>query len=304
MEYLRRRLKIAAIFSLAFVIIFYFFVGWRTDHTILLTLIVGLITVHKYGYRAILALAGLIGFTVLYDAMSFIPNYSINEVLIKDLYDLEISLFGVYENGHLISLCEWFEPRLNTFMSLFCGFAYLLWVPGPAAFALYLAWYDKPAVVEFVYTYLLANIIGIIFYYSFPAAPPWYYLEHGDVLISSVIGSEGLFSEFDRLTGTSIFHAIYTKGTNVFAAIPSLHAAYPLLGLIYAWRHKHKRFFVFFIYMALGTWVGAVYSQHHYVIDILLGMLCALLAYGLMMQIIKTKIYSRFNQWYIEQLSF
>lgn len=304
MEQLRRRSKLAAIFTVIFVVIFYCFVGWRTDHTILLSLIVGLMVIHKYGYRIVLALAGLITFTILYDAMTFLPNYEVNPVLIQELYDLEVQLFGVYDNGSLVSLCEWFGNRLNAFMSITCGVAYLLWVPGPAAFAIYLAWFDKPAVVGFVYTYLLTNIIGIFGYYLFPAAPPWYYLSHGPALDTTIIGSEGLFSEFDRLVGLSIFHDIYTKGANIFAAIPSLHAAYPLLGLIFSIRHNHKWFVIFFIYMALGTWIGAVYSQHHYVIDILLGILCAILAYVLMLQFMKTKLYDRFNQWYIRELSY
>ena len=304
MEHLRRRSKLAAIFTLIFVVIFYGFVGWRTDHTILLSLIVGLMLVHKYGYRVVLALAGLITFTILYDAMTFLPNYEVNPVLIEELYKWEVRLFGVYDQGSLVTLCEWFGNRLNAFMSITCGIAYLLWVPGPAAFAIYLAFFDKPAVVGFVYTYLLTNIIGIIGYYMFPAAPPWYYLNYGPTLDTTIIGSEALFSEFDRLTGVSIFNAIYTKGANIFAAIPSLHAAYPLLGIIFSIRHGHKWFLVFFIYMAIGTWVGAVYSQHHYVIDIILGMACALLAYLLMLQIMKTNLYKRFNQWYIDQMSF
>ena len=258
----------------------------------------------KYGYRIVLGLAGLICFTILYDAMTFLPNYAVNDVHIKGLYDLEVSLFGVVENGQKISLCEWFEPRLNNFMSLTCGFAYLLWVPGPASYALYLVFKDHKNAVEFIYGYLLTNIVGIIVYYLFPAAPPWYYLNYGSELDTTILGSEALFSEFDRLTGLTIFNGIYTKGANIFAAIPSLHAAYPLLGVLYARKHGHKKFLYFFIFMLIGTWVGAVYSQHHYVIDIILGALCAVLAYFGMIYLLKTETFGKFKTWYERQLTY
>jgi len=297
------RLQFIGIFSLLYFLLFYFVVGWRVDHTYFLLLVGGLSAIHRYGYYAVLALTGVIAWTILYDAMTFLPNYEVNKVHIKDLYDLELTLFGVMEDGRCISLCEWFESRTTTFLSLFCGTSYLLWIPAPMAFCLYIVWRDKSKVVYFAYAYLLTNVIGIIVYYLFPAAPPWYYLNHGAVFDSSVIGSEALLSEFDRLTGTQIFHGIYTKGTNVFGAIPSLHAAYPLLCLLYAWRFRYRGFMIFFAIMSVGTWIGAVYSQHHYVIDVVLGILCAILSYFLMTWIEKTRYFKNLKAWYEVQLS-
>lgn len=301
MEDWKRRLKFVGVFSVCYVILFYFIVGWRIDHALFLLLVASLCLIHKYGYWAVLAFSGVIGWTILYDVISFFPNYEVNTLHIKDLYDLELKLFGVYDGGQLMSLCEWFEPRMNTFMSLFCGASYLLWIPAPMIFCLYILWKDKSNIVEFAYGYLLTNLIGIAIYYIYPAAPPWYYLEYGDVINTSVMGSEALLSEFDRLTGTSIFHGIYTKGTNVFGAVPSLHSSYPLLCLLFAYRFGYKGWVFFFTIMGVGTWVGAVYTQHHYVIDVLLGLACALVAYFLMMQIIKSTPYEKLKNWYLLQ---
>ncbi|CAF1524714.1 unnamed protein product [Adineta steineri] len=60
---------------------------------------------------------------------------------------------------------------------------------------------------------------------------------------------------------------MYSKNANVFAAIPSLHAAYPTITDLF--------FFTF------GVWFSAVYSGHHYVIDVLAGGTCAVTAYTL-----------------------
>ncbi len=303
MEDLKRRLKFVGIFAIAYIILFYGLVGWRTDHLYFLLLVATLCLLHKYGYYMVLAWTGVTGWTILYDAMTFLPNYKVNTVHIKDLYDLEISLFGITHGNNIISLCEWFSTRTNDFLSLFCGASYLLWIPAPMIFAIYLLWKDKPAIATFSFGYLLTNIIGITVYYLYPAAPPWYFLEHGDVFDSTVMGSEALLSEFDRLIGMEIFHGIYSKGTNVFGAIPSLHCAYPTLCFLYARKYNHKGFMIFFVIMALGTWVGAVYSQHHYVIDVLLGILCAFTAYGIMSYVARTSLFKKIDNWYAVQFS-
>ncbi len=300
---LTNRLKFTAVFAIAYFLFFFFFVGWRLDHTLFLLLVSVLCLSHKYGYYLVLAWTGFAGWTMLYDAMTFLPNYKVSTVHIKDLYDLEVSLFGIEDGGRIVSLCEWFQPRLNDVLSLFCGTSYLLWMPAPMIFAVYLLWKDKPAVAQFAYAYLLANMIGIAVYYLYPAAPPWYYLAHGDVLDTTVMGSEALLSEFDRLIGIDVFRGIYSKGTNVFGAIPSLHSTYPLLCLLFAIKYRHKGFAIFFTIMAIGTWIGAVYSQHHYVIDVLLGILCALLSFGIMSQVAKTQVFKKLDDWYLRQFA-
>lgn len=303
MSGIKTRIKFSLIFGGVFLFVFAGLVGWKTDHTVLLGAILFFSLVHKYGFHLVLALAGFIGFISLYDAMTFLPNYEVNQVHIKDLYDLELQLFGVMDNGVKVSLCEWFESRMTGFQSFIYGLSYLMWVPAPMAFTIYLLIKDKPGLVEYAYTYLLTNVIGIILYYAYPAAPPWYYLEYGPSLDLSVMGSEAYLSEFDKIVGLGLFNGIYAKSTNIFGAIPSLHAAYPLISFMYAWRLGHKKWFIFFVFMAFGTWIGAVYSWHHYVIDVILGIFCGILAVVLMFQISRTKYFEKFKTFYLALLS-
>ena len=83
-------------------------------------------------------------------------------------------------------------------------------------------------------------------------------------------------------------HSIYGRNANVFAAVPSLHAAYMVVALVYAIIGKCRWYVIalFSVIMA-GIWGTAIYSCHHYIIDVLLGISCALLGwlffeYGLM----------------------
>ena len=102
--------------------------------------------------------------------------------------------------------------------------------------------------------FLFVNLIGFAGYYLHPAAPPWYAINYGFEPILDTPGNVAGLGRFDTLTGLSIFDSIYGRNANVFAAVPSLHA----------------------IIMA-GIWGTAVYTSHHYIIDVTLGICCALL---------------------------
>jgi membrane-associated phospholipid phosphatase len=101
-----------------------------------------------------------------------------------------------------------------------------------------------------------------------PTAPPW------------VAGLKG------DLPGVHLVHEglpalgpIYnTLSPNPVAAMPSLHAAYPWLFLLFAWRIWGWRATAFAVYPA-AVFFAVVYLGHHYVADLLGGIVYATAAY-------------------------
>ena len=66
------------------------------------------------------------------------------------------------------------------------------------------------------------------------------------------------------------------NNSNIFAAIPSLHAAYMLVATIYAaWARAPRWLIALCVVVTLGIWWAAVYTCHHYVVDVLLGIATA-----------------------------
>ena len=119
---------------------------------------------------------------------------------------------------------------------------------------------------------------GFAGYYIHPAAPPWYAINYGFEPILDTPGNVAGLGRFDALTGLSIFDSIYGRNANVFAAVPSLHAAYMVVALCYAIINKCNKFvIVLFTIIMVGIWGTAVYTSHHYIIDVTLGICCALL---------------------------
>ena len=82
--------------------------------------------------------------------------------------------------------------------------------------------------------FLLVNLIGFAGYYIHPAAPPWYAINYGFEAILNTPGNTAALGRFDELVGLPIFDSLYSRNSNVFAAIPSLHAAYMVVAFYYA----------------------------------------------------------------------
>jgi membrane-associated phospholipid phosphatase len=84
---------------------------------------------------------------------------------------------------------------------------------------------------------------------------------------------------FDQHLGTHFFSEMYGRGIDVFGAYPSLHVAYPLLASYMLVKIPRLRWlapagFAFYALMCFS----AVYLQHHYIVDILLGTAYAVVA--------------------------
>ena len=127
--------------------------------------------------------------------------------------------------------------------------------------------------------FLFCNWLGFVGYYIHPAAPPWYVINNGYEVVLSTPGSVAGLANFDSLTGLGVFKAIYVNNSNVFAAVPSLHASYMLLATCYAVKSRQPWGLIAVLsIITLGIWCTAVYTAHHYVIDVLLGIVTAFAA--------------------------
>ena len=103
-------------------------------------------------------------------------------------------------------------------------------------------------------------------------------MNYGFEPILDTPGNVAGLGRFAELLGCSIFHSIYGRNANVFAAVPSLHAAYMVVALAYAVMDRSKKWLIaVFAVIMVGIWWTAVYSGHHYLIDVMLGISCALL---------------------------
>lgn len=214
----------------------------------------------------------------LYDSMRYYYWWGISgRILVSEHYEFEKLLFGIQDGARIVSPPEFFEKRTSMFLDLICGFAYLVFVAEYLTAAFWLFFKEKFDLLKvFGLSFLVANGMGFITYFIFPAAPPWYLTLYGfGEARTDIPANAAAAVRFDQILGTHFFDQIYGRGIDVYGSIPSMHVAYPLLVAWVAW--KEKKLFL----PALGFYFlmcfSAVYLQHHHIIDIILGSIYALI---------------------------
>ena len=254
-------------------------VGIMPAHFVMVGLFVLFYFAHPLTRRLALALLPFIAFEMCYDWMRLLPNYRVNPVDTEDLYLAEQRIFGITTaEGTTIIPGEYFNTHHNAVADLLAGCCYLCWVPLPMAFGIWLLFKgEQRHYLHFALCFLFVNLVGFVCYYIHPAAPPWYVLEHGFEVDYSTPGNVAGLIRFDRMVGIPVFQSIYVGNSNIFAAVPSLHAAYMLIATIYAaMRRRNWPLVAVFAVVTVGIWWTAVYSCHHYIIDVVLGILTAI----------------------------
>ena len=261
-----------------FLVLTAIFVGIRPEHFLMSFFFLLLFFAGIHTRKLAVALLPFIVFAVSYDWMRVYPNYEVNPVDVRGLYGAEKSLFGIQTDGTVLIPCEFFARYHCVLADVLAGIFYLCWVPVPVAFGIWLyARGQRQLYLRFAMVFLFVNLIGFVGYYIYPAAPPWYAMNYGFEVLSDTPGNTAGLGRFDELLGCGIFHSIYGRNANVFAAVPSLHAAYMVVALVYAIvGHCRKWLIAVFAFIMVGIWWTAVYTGHHYIIDVSLGICCAL----------------------------
>jgi membrane-associated phospholipid phosphatase len=285
-----------AAFSVAYLLLSYFLIGFKRDQVYLVLLFNGCYFFSAITRKLITGFLIFIVFWIIFDYMKAFPNYQYGQVHIEPLYNLEKRIFGIAgEQGHILTPNEYWLQHSRTFLDIITGFFYLCWVPVPLIFAGFLFFKNRISFLHFSLTFLLVNIIGFIIYYAYPATPPWYVQQHGFELIPNTPGNTAGLARFDNFFGTDIFKSVYGKSSNVFAAMPSLHSAYPVILLYYGIKNKLGKINILFAFVMVGIWFSAVYTSHHYILDVIAGILCSITGIVLFQwMIIKNK---RFKRW-------
>src|SRR5690606_795946 len=265
--------------SLSYLLLSYLLIGFKSDQIALILILNFLYYLSTITRKFIIGFLIFVVFWIVYDYLKAFPNYNYNTVYIEDLYNWEKQWFGFVYDGIVITPNEYWLKNSNSFFDIISGFFYLMWVPVPIMFSVFLFLMNrKKQFLYFLMTFLLANLIGFVGYYLYPAAPPWYMQYYGTGFIKDTPSNPAQLINFHPLFNLPIFQTIYSKGSNVFAAMPSLHSAYPLIVLYYGFKNKLGWVTnVFFAIVVVGIWFAAVYTSHHYVLDVLAGIITAVI---------------------------
>ena len=252
-------------------------VGLLPAHLVMVGLFLVLFFAHPVTRQLAVAMIPFILFEISYDWMRLYPNYKVNPIDIEGIYNAEKDLFGITEGGRVMIPGEYFTLHNNSVADFMAGIFYLCWVPMPIAIGLLLFFKgERRYYLRFALAFLFVNLLGFAGYYIHPAAPPWYALNYGFTPDFSTPGNVAGLIRFDEMIDMPIFQGIYVNNSNIFAAVPSLHSAYMLIATIYVILSKRSwSLITVSAIVTVGIWGTAVYTCHHYIIDVLLGIMTA-----------------------------
>lgn len=298
----RREIVADVVITVLFLLFQTTVVGLLPAHLVMVGLFNVLFFAHPQARKWAVGMIPFILFEISYDWMRLYPNYEVNPIDIEGLFNAEKNLFGITVGGTTMIPGEYFMLHNSPVVDFMAGLFYLCWVPMPIAIGFWLFVKGKRShFVHFGLAFLFVNLLGFIGYYIHPAAPPWYALNYGFTPDFSTPGNVAGLIRFDEMIGFPIFQGIYVNNSNIFAAVPSLHSAYMLIATIYAILSRRSWPLVTVCcIVTAGIWFTAVYSCHHYIIDVLLGIALAFIGIAIFEKLLmRWKPFSKFVDHYV-----
>jgi len=260
--------------------------GLHTEHLVLAGLFALMVLVGGRAFRFTLLLLPCICTGIAYDYVRLLKSLR-GEVHVADLYHAELTLFGIGDGSQQQVPALYFLEHTHAILDFACGLSYILYVYVPFALAIAMFFLDQRRMVQIGLVLFVTNLFGMILYLLYPAAPPWYVAEYGlGPARFDVLPSAAGAIRFDALVGFDYFERYYSRSANVYGAMPSLHVAYPF-GTALVLRSRGLRWSGPLTAFALLVAFAAIYLQHHYILDVIAGLACAVVAHLLVSRLMR-----------------
>jgi membrane-associated phospholipid phosphatase len=154
-----------------------------------------------------------------------------------------------------------YEPGVVMWWDVAFTVVYTSYFIVPFALAGYFLARDRLAFKRFTRRFVTLTLAGLATYILFPAAPPW------------LAADQGALEEVHRTTGNG-WEVIFSKGqagSNLVAAVPSLHTALVTLVAFFLWGRVRPWVRPLLLLYPLAMGVTLMATGEHYFFDVFLG---------------------------------
>lgn len=246
---------------------------WHTEDTLLIPGFLALSWFGPAARRLSVSIAPFLFTGLVYYLYGQLMPYR-RAVHVGDLHAADLALFGVSFDGAPMLLPDWLALHARPWLDAITGAAYILYLPEVFGLGLWFHFRAPKRALTLGLGFVLLNLVGMVIWFFWPAAPPWYVNLYGlgPANLQALPSAAGT-ARFDALLGIRLFHDFYARSVNVFGAMPSLHCAYPTMTFLIARGHD-RRLDVATLLFALTVVFSSMYLQHHYALDALAG-ICA-----------------------------
>ena len=256
-------------------------------HWFMLLLIPSVLLAREATQRFLLDWAPIIAFWLVYDRLRLAQRFILSRVAVEWPYNLERALFGWLGGGDVPAHTwrawltthhgEW-SIRLLSPGAQLVYFSHLFAVP----LLLVLLWArarnnteSRDRFREYVRAFTALHVMAVLCYVLIPVAPPWWVSLHSmSVPTPELVAHTSIQHAMDGV----IIQRLIGNASQWFAAVPSLHGAYPMLVLMLERKSGWRVLTSIAIYCA-AMWASTVALNQHYFIDLAAGMAAAFAAY-------------------------
>lgn len=173
------------------------------------------------------------------------------------------------------TLQSWWWHGTVTWYDIALYIPYLLHFVLPIGLALLIWKTREKHYWRFITTYLVVSFAGFLTFLILPTAPPWLASQTGHIPPITRISSDVWYK-----LGIHDFPSLYNHlAPNPVASVPSLHAAWATLLVLFIWTLYGKRWGLLSCIYPIMIFLGTVYEGEHYGFDILVGIIYAVAGY-------------------------
>jgi membrane-associated phospholipid phosphatase len=227
-------------------------------------------------------------FAAAYDLLRLARRFVVSQgVEVWRPYWFDLTIFGVGTGAHRLTLNELFARHHWPAVDLLTGLAYFSYIYAVLGFAITIALIDRTPTGArrtraLGWTFLGVNVAASLTYIFCPVAPPWYAATHGFGPVDPATpASPAALVRWDALVGVPYFQHFYAHASDIFGSMPSMHCAYPMILFLYALELRRTPWSIGLGLFQLLMCFSAIYLQHHYVSDVVVGMVYALVGYAI-----------------------
>jgi hypothetical protein len=273
-------------FALAYLTVLAQFHLLAPAHAILAAILVAVPLAPPRTRSALLDGLPFAAFAAVYDLLRVARPFVVSRgVEVWRPYWFDLAVFGVGGPSDRLTLNELFALHHWAAVDFVTGLAYLSYIYAVLGFAALVAFVDRSAagarrVRALGWTFFAVNLAGSITYLCCPVAPPWYAATHGFGPVDpSTPASPAALVRWDALVGFPYFQRFYAHASDIFGSMPSMHCAYPMLLFLFSFELRRWPWTLALGGFQLLMCFSAVYLQHHYVADEIVGIAFAVLGY-------------------------
>jgi hypothetical protein len=259
----------------------------RSYHWFVLVAIPFAILSGEQGRRFFLDWSPLFAFWLVYDRLRLIQQFLYSRVAVEQPFEIERWAFGWMTSGavpaHLAH--AWLANNSGALAGVVVWsaqviyFSHLFFVP----LLILVLWllgqrrrHSRALFLRHVRAFTLLNFSAIAIYLLLPVAPPWWVTLNG--IEKPTIESVAQVNMAAAMNGPLI-QGMISNASQWFAAVPSLHGAYPVLLLLLLRRDVSWLVLSVLALYGCAMWSATVVLNQHYVVDLVAGAALAIAAW-------------------------